>query len=328
MSLRPLTSTTPWDNPLSDPLRVTAAWHGANGGSNDEVLQLAGWLGKSVPLAVQVVAPATWASSTPATGKKFKKLLRDQSEAFAATARTALEEYVEEEMWALEPARMMASTSESSSLTRAADELDAHMILLGSRARKPKGTLLVSSLVDSLLESTTKPLLIVPQNLKLSKKGVTRVNYIFPGRNGLERNAGLWEATALARRIGVPIRLIAISPDTLTGSDLDASLDTPNTSAQWYESALGKLDHARDAVIDAAHALDPPADDGLVVEVAVAVDHGWKKAVHSVKWKKGDLACLAVRPTTQLKWVFGKAHPGKFLRHVPAPALIFPYASA
>ena len=128
----------------------------------------------------------------------------------------------------------------------------------------------------------------------------------------------------IAARLGVPIRLLAMSPDNLSGADFDANINTPSDSAEWYEAALGHLDVARDNVFEAAS----QAPGATVVEVDVAVDHGWKRAMHSVKWKKGDLACFAFRRQSQFKRVFFSGPTSEFLRHCPAPSLIFPPSTA
>ncbi|QPK83206.1 universal stress protein [Corynebacterium qintianiae] len=330
MSLWPDSTHSAWAVDSDSPLRIVAGWNEAD----TETMQLACWLGKSTPISVQVVAsaPTTWKSPGTANERVFRKWLQEESETFAQKAHSLLKKHVERNQWAAQPARMMASTNECASLQQAAQDFGADLVLLGSRAGRPKGTFFISSAADTLLETAPRPLVVAPKNLRLSKKGVTRVNYLFLGRDGFHHDSGLQSAAGLAVRMGVPIRLIVMSPDTLSEADFDASIDSPNNTAEWYESSLGQLDHVRDTVIESVPAALPAAHSAstspLVVEAEVAVGRGWKKAVHSVQWKKGDLACFAFRHQNQLKRVFSHSCTGAFLRHVPTPALIFPRSTA
>ncbi|MCT1555638.1 hypothetical protein EKI51_07985 [Corynebacterium sanguinis] len=322
MSLTPNPPQGSWTVDSDSPLRIIAGWSD----KDTEALQLACWIGRSVPITVQVVAPspATWKALGPPSGKKFRKWLQRESDEYSNRARSALKSQLGKEQWADEPVRMATSASDSSSLIEVARDFGADVVVLGSRSTRPKGTFLVSTVADSLLDANSVPLVVAPRHPKLSKKGITRITYVYLGYDGFDYPSGLHQAARIAARLEVPIRLLAMSPDNLSGADFDTSIDTPSDSAQWYEATLGHLDLARDSVFEAAS----QAPGSTVIEVDVAVDHGWKRAMHSVKWKKGDLACFSFRRQSQFKRVFFSGPTSEFLRHCPAPSLIFPPSTA
>ena len=68
--------------------------------------------------------------------------------------------------------------------------------------------------------------------------------------------------------------------------------------------------------------------EGLDVETLLASGKGWKRAIDSVKWKKGDLLCLGSQPSGQLKRVFVGTREGEFIRFAPVPVLIYPRSEA
>lgn len=318
--VRPL---LPWAAYPDGPLRVIAGWDGAN----TDALELVRWLGSSLPLTVQVVSALSPKHSSSG-GKKGKKQLKKQCESAAAEVRGTLKDFVGPDYWAEEPARVVASAHQSSSLAEAVRDFRADMILLGGKAKKSKSRVLASVAETLLGSGSARPLALAPRNPRLSKKGVTRVSYVFLHPGGFADSPGLSESSLLAARLGVPMRLLALSPEPPSGADFDASLDSPKDAARWYEASLSDLDYARDAAFEAVSRVDEASAADLVLEPEVAVGGGWKQAVHSVKWKKGDLACIGFRPTGQLQRVFGGNPTSAFLRHVPAPALIFPCPGA
>lgn len=313
-----------WSVDSDRPLRLIAGW---STGDTDAV-ELSAWLSKTLPVRVQVVAavppPSLWKSAGNSSSKKKRKKLREESDAFAKRVRSTLKSHVDEENWADDPARLLTSSSETSALINAVRDFSADLLVLGSRARQPKGSVFLTSLADTLLAAATVPVLVAPRNQKLSKKGITRVNYVFLGDGGFDHSAGIEHAAHLASRLGVPLRLLGMSPDSPSGSDFDVSVDAPSECAAWYESALSRLDIMRDSVCE--FTADSP--ESPTVEVDVAVGSGWKQATRSVKWKKGDLVCLAFRRKNQLKHVLSGSPTTEFLRHSATPALIFPARAA
>ncbi|AWB84904.1 universal stress protein [Corynebacterium liangguodongii] len=312
MSLSHYSPDLAWAVDGDSPLRAIAIWKE----HSDAACEVAGWLGKSLPVTVQAVAaaPSAWKSAASGGGKKAKKLRRE-AEALIAQAEDSLQGYLPGAQVAGTGARIVASLSGAHSLVEAVDDFDAGMIFVDHEAYKSKGM---------LIDATARPLVIAPRGPKLSKKGVTRVTYVFLDRDGFAHATGLAEAGRLAARIGVPLRLLAVLPECLTGSDFDANINNPKDTAAWFEEALGQLDLARDLVFEASAGT---AED-LDVELDVASGRGWKHAVNSVKWKKGDLACLAFRPKNQLKRVFSGPLTSEFLRYCPAPTLIVPLPTA
>ena len=313
-----------WAVDSDSPLRLVAGWST----KDIDAVELSAWLSRTLPVSVQVVAavppPSLWKSAGSSSSKKLRKKFREESEAFSKRVRSTLKSHVDKENWADDPARLLASSSETSALLEAVRDFSADLLVLGSRAKQPKGSVFATSLADTLLAAATVPVLVAPRNPKLSKKGITRVNYVFLGDGGFDHSSGLEHAAHLASRLGVPIRLLGMSPDSPSGSDFDVSVDAPSECAAWYESALSQLDIMRDSVNE----FTADAPQAPTVELDVAVGSGWKEATRSVKWKKGDLVCLAFRGENQLKRVLSGSPTTEFLRHSPTPALIFPARTA
>lgn len=324
MSLWRDTPELPWAVESDSPLRLVAGWSE----KDTEALEVVAWLGRSLAVSVQVVAavppPSMWKTAGNYSSKKLRKLVHKESDTFIRHVRSTLKSHVDKENWAEDPARLVTAATETRALMEAANDAEADLLVLGSRSKKPKSSVFPSSMIDTLLAGASAPIAVGPRNPKMSKKGITRVSYVFLGSDGFDHCFGLEHATHLAARLEVPIRLVAVSPDSPKVSDFDVSVDSPRAGASWYESALSRLDVARDFVIDMA--ADSPGSP--VVEVEVAVGSGWRQAVHSVKWKKGDLACLTYRGEHQFKRVFSASPTAEFLRHATTPALIFPPPSA
>ncbi|WP_168156152.1 universal stress protein [Corynebacterium sp. NML98-0116] len=130
--------------------------------------------------------------------------------------------------------------------------------------------------------------------------------------------SGLAYATTLASLLDVPLRIIAFSPSEGGG------FDDQEDQMEWNEAALGLLDRARDSAFAVAEHLGPEHTERLDVSNFVATGKGWKKAIDSVKWKKGDILCLGSKSSGPLKRVFVGTREGEFIRFAPVPVIVYP----
>lgn len=310
--------------PASDqPLRVVVGWDA----TSTEAIEFAAWLGRSLPVTVQLVSPLTSSWKKPLSGKKYRKWFKERAAEYETQARKALKPHVPRSQWAKDPAQLIDNADVAATLRRYAIDFSADMIVLGSRAKKSKSRLRPSSAAETLMHSSPVPLGLAPKGVSLSRKGITRVTYALLddsetaspiGADGLL--SGLEYAATLACVLGVPLRIIAFSP-----AKRHAAVSTLAT--EWNESTLGLLDRARDQAHGFATDIDPSFADALDVHSLIACGNGWKRAIDSVKWKKGDLLCLVSQPSDQFKRVFVGSREGEFIRFAPVPVLIYPRGS-
>ena len=299
-------------------LRVVVGWDA----QNTEAIEFAAWLGRSLPVKVKVLSAVEGAWKKPLTGKKYKRWFRDRSQEFELQARRVLKAHLPRSQWAKQVAELAERSGIVDSLYSCATDFAADMIVLGSRAKTSKSRFRPSSVADELMHSSPVPLGLAPKGVQLSRKGITRVTYALvessksaqPRDEG--RFSGLPYAATLACVLGVPLRIIAFSPQEHP--------DDLEVAAEWNESTLGLLDRARDQAFGVATALDPSFADTFDVHAFVASGKGWKRSIDSVKWKKGDLLCIGSQPSDQFKRVFVGSREGEFIRFAPVPVIIYP----
>ena len=324
-------------SPDADPLRILVAWRPDADGT--EALEFAAWLARTTIVQVRVVMTYVriWpTSSRNKTSSKYKKWHRHQSERYAKKVTSALQEaglddephvsridffttlagYVH---WRLTGRRVLGVGDASGmfpidSQTR---DYDADLLVLGTNATAPKGRFRAGSTAETLLHSSPHPVALTPRAVKLSKRGVTRINMAFLESDYTQHTQLLHFAAQLADRWGVPLRLVAFSPMGLTKTSDKISADIARTiSDEWHEQALGMLDRARDSVMENVPDLD--------VSTAIGAGSGWGGAVDALKWKKGDLICLDSVERGPIERVFIGSTEAEFLRHVQAPVLLNP----
>ena len=194
------------------PVRVLVGWDVAN----TEAVEFAAWLGRSLPVTVQVVssAQAKWSKSLPKASKGRKGRMKEAQATFDSRVEKALKEHIPRSQWSEKVSHLVDSKDIVRSLHGAAENFGADLILMGSRAKTPKGRFRPSSVADEMMRSCPVPLGLAPRGVKLSKKGLTRVTYaIVLGDDPVAPDfSGLDYATATACKLGLPLRIIAFSP--------------------------------------------------------------------------------------------------------------------
>lgn len=300
-------------------VRVLVAWQ--PGVAGDEAVDTAAWLSKALPSRVRAVSTLLrlWpTTSLSKLGSRYDKWLNKQNKAYSARVREAFSAAgISESQWDSEVAVVADGPNEAALLNEAAAEFKADLLVVGSRAAAPKGHFLAGTTTDALLHSATTPLVLAPRSVKLSKRGVTRVNVAYLGTKSAEEHPALYFGGQLAQLLGVPLRLVAFSPTGLTDHSLDDRIDiSRELSDEWYEQALGMLDRARDLTMEALPDLD--------VHTALGSGAGWSGAVDALKWKKGDILCLGSTTRGPFERVFLGSTEAQFLRHVSVPVVVLP----
>lgn len=303
-------------------IRVLVALRPGDDGA--EPCEFAAWIARTSKMQVRVRAVTTFVRPWPAVslaklGGKYRKWVKKEAHTSRSTVKKALHNAgIPKEQWDEEFSVFRDGPSESLLLTEEANAFHADLIILGSDAAAPKGRFLVSSTADAMLHSSPQPLGLVPRAVKLSKRGVTRVNFAFLETFEIDEPS-LLLAAAWADLWEVPLRLLAFSPEGLVDSprtdtlDLAAELGDP-----WREHSLAMLDRGRDIV--GQHF------PKLTVNTDIGTGTGWSGAVDSLKWKKGDLLYLASHPMGPLERVFIGSTATEFLRHVSVPVVVHPTA--
>lgn len=310
-------------HPSDRALRIIVGWDK----TSPEGLRFAAWLARSLPVSVSLTAtaPRSWTKSL--SRKKYEKWLSSETDKLTAGSLTALKEHLPRESWAEEPCTLIDAQAPSA-LAAEGRRVGADIIILNSSATMKQARFLASSIADELMHSSPLPLGLAPKGLKLSKKGVTRVNFVFLRAERDQDTSGLVCAARLAAHLQVPLRLISVLPEMPSDVELDSVIGAAAEATDWYESSLSLLDLARDQAFEIAAAADPATAAEFEVETSLANGKGWEKAVSSVKWKKGDLICLGSHPTAQGRSVLVGSRASEFLRYAPAPVVIFPRLDA
>ncbi|HZK31947.1 MAG TPA: universal stress protein [Corynebacterium sp.] len=303
----------------ADPIRVLVSWRPDADGA--EAVELAAWLARTGRVRIRVVMTYVrlWpTSSRNRTGDKYRKWHRQQTERYTRKVAAALSEAgIDHAHWDPEVAVFSDGVSEATMLTEAAMDFSADLLVLGTDVTAPKGRFRASSTAETLLHSSPHPVALTPRAVKLSKRGVTRINLAFLDADHEQHEILLNFAARLAHHWHLPLRLVAFSPQGLTKASDKISADIARTiSDEWYEQALGMLDRARDAVMEEVSALE--------VTTAIGAGAGWAGAIDALKWKKGDLICLGSVPRGPIERVFIGSHEAEFLRHVQVPVLLSP----
>ncbi|QYH19057.1 universal stress protein [Corynebacterium aquatimens] len=197
-------------------LRIVVGWDAMS----TEAVEFAAWLGRSLPVKVQVVSAVESSWPKPISEKKYRKWFKERSSEFEAQAKKVLKAYVPRQQWAKEACHLTERTDVVNSLYTSAEELSADMIVLGSKAKTAKSRFRPSSIADALMHSSPVPLGLAPKGVHLSRKGITRVTYALVESSksatpkGEGRFSGLPYAATLACVLGVPLRIIAFSPSS------------------------------------------------------------------------------------------------------------------
>ncbi|MEX3505506.1 universal stress protein [Corynebacterium sp. LK2510] len=307
------------------PLRVAVGWSP----SGSDSVAVAAWLGKSVPVTVSVFSTVKRKWTNSLSPKKYAKWLREETSKVTAAAKTILGEALPAAQIADEPCTIVDATDGPASLISSARKSEADIIVLGSGPKRKKARFSSSCPTDALLGTSPIPLGLVPTGLKLSKKGVTRVTFAFLYADQGTDTSGLAHAAMLAHRLDVPLRLLSVIPELPQDDAFDVDINAVTESPDWHEASLALLDLARDEAYRTLSELrGTDAADALVVERELAHGNGWKKAINSVKWKRGDLICLGSHVSAEPNCVDAGDRADSLLRHAPAPVLIYPRTAA
>lgn len=315
-------SSRPAEGPVTakdtlEPIRILVSWSPSSAGT--EAIEFAAWIARSTPVQIRVVStisqPLTVTSLSRLSGS-YKKWFKKERAACEDAVRNALDAAgVHKSQLDKNVSVLVAGPSRPQLLEEMAQDFNAHVILLGANQSAPKGRFFSGSTADALLHYSPLPVGLSPRSVKLSKHGVTRINFAFTDQ-GSDEDPALLHAACMAQRGGVPLRILAFSPEGLLDSPLDYSPTFPSDAPNWREHSLSLLDRAHDLIAESYPDLE--------VTTAIGNGNGWAGAVDSLKWKKGDLLCLGSAPMGPIARVFIGSTATELLPHVRVPVLVCP----
>ncbi|MDR7330535.1 universal stress protein [Corynebacterium guangdongense] len=289
------------------------------GGSDTEAINFAVWLSRTAPVKVRAVG--TFQRPWPISGLskmagRYEEWLQRQSAKYAKqVAKTFRNAGLEEEFWDDQISTFVDGPSEATLLCEAADDFNADLIILASTPAAPKGRFTPGTSADALLHSSPHHLGLVPRAAKLSKRGVTRLNFALLESDHQRDHDALMFTADLAAQWEVPLRVLAFSPMGLTDANDALRLDLHrDVNDEWHEYALSMLDRVRDSVLHRHESLD--------LDTGIAAGGGWSGAHGAVKWKKGDLLMLGSQPVGAFSRVFVGSTEAEFIRHARVPVVV------
>ena len=301
------------------PLHILVAWNPTSSGH--EAIAYAAWLARSMPVKIRVISillrpwPAT---SLSKLGGKYQKSFKKEAKACATAVEQALTEAeVDPKHWDDEVSVFADGSSPAPILSEAAKKFDADLVIVGSSASTPKGRFHTSSTTSALLHSSPSPLGLAPRATKLSKHGITRLNYAFLESGEDTSQAGLLYAASLADRLSLPLRIVAFSPTGIV--DIPVTIKkslVQDLTDQWHENALAMHDRPRHRILDCF--------PDITVETGIGSGDGWTGAIDALKWKKGDLLCLDSSDAGPSPRVFIGSPTSEFLQNIRVPAVVLP----
>lgn len=300
----------------SSPLRILIAWR--PGQTSTEALAYAAWLSRTCKVQVRVVSILSrgWPLTSLARLSDNDSWVAAETKALNETIKSALKAAgLRKGMLADDPIQVIEASSESTAICRAADDFDAHIVLLGSQTDSPAGKFRMGSTSDALLHYSSLPVGLAPKSPKLSKNGVTRVNICYIDTR--QSHSALNKAADLAQRWEVPLRLISFTPRGATMYPTENGYgNSSDLMVEWREQAMALLDRG----VDRAHTRYP----NLVVDTEVSCGNGWEQAINGLKWKKGDLLVLGSSTLGPFGRIFIGSSTNQILRHSPVPMVITP----
>lgn len=301
------------------PTRVLVAWNPAS--KSADAIDFAAWLGRTAPIVVRVASTFVepWpALSLPKLSGHYDEWFEKEATRCRKAVRKELRAAeIPEKYWDDKYSVLTAGSSTTHLLTDAAAGFDADIILLGPTQSAPKGRFMAGSTADGLLHYSPVPLGLTPRKAKLSKHGVTRVNFAFTDDHGSAEDPALASAAALAYAWDVSFRIVSFSPTGFVSTPMDKDIDfSEEFSHQWREESLALLDASRDSVLRHCPSLS--------VSTAVGSGAGWVGAVDSLKWKKGDLMVMGSTPLGPLARVFVGSTATELIPHMRVPVIVRP----
>ena len=272
-----------------------------------EALALGAVLARScnASLVACTVTPDTWGYPSPArVDGEYGGFLARHTATLQAEAKATLPADVTAEFLAI------SAASAREGLIKAASDLGADCLVLGSAREAPLGRFGEGGVTTELLRSAHLPVMVAPHGYAAGPETrIRRLSAAYSGSSSAPEIVS--RSAALAREYAVPLRLVTfVVRDKQmypTGAGYDAE--------QFVSNVL--REKARDA-----QATLLAGQDGLSAEIADGPT--WKAAFESLDWLDGEALVLGSSKLGPLLRVFLGSNARKIVHNSPVPCLILP----
>lgn len=275
-----------------------------------EALALGSLLARSSggSLTVVTVVPETWGPPSLArVDAEYAQFVLQNAQKSLAKAKASISGDVEADFTAV-PAK-----SARDGLMRAAQDMGADCIVIGSSRSAPPGRFAEGSVATGLLHSADIPIAIAPRGyLPDPRSVVRRISCAFSPSPAsavvVRRSAELCDA------FKVPLRLVTLIVRDKqmypTGAGYDAENMVANTMREQAQVALDEVT----ADWDGAVQLSSEIGDGKT----------WKSAFDSLLWANAEILVIGSSSLGPIARVFLGSKSGKIAHNSPVPCLIMP----
>jgi nucleotide-binding universal stress UspA family protein len=292
-------------------MRYLVAYSPGDGGR--ETLGLARVLASTgdVTLVVAVVVPETWGyPSLARVDAEYAGFLAEHAESALRAARDLLAGSA--------PAEYVTRNASSAAdgILDLAEELDAGLVVVGSSRAGPLGRFTAGSVSDTLLHASPVPVALAPRGYRPSPgTRLARVSCGFGGAPGA--TATVRAATALARRHGVPLRLVTfVVRDRQMYPSLVGWESERMVEEQWRVQAAKAQEQALAAL-----------PDDVAATAVVADGYDWHEALDRVPWEDGEVLVAGSSRLRSGSRIFLGSNATKILRASPVPTVVVPGAT-
>lgn len=262
-------------------------------------------------VVLTVMAPRWNVPSMARVDAEFAQWAQEQAEHTLGEARSVLTEIAPRTPVTY---RKATHRSAASALQATAEEVGASVIVVGSCEDGRRGHVELGSTSDPLLHSSRIPVAIAPRGYEGPGQGLSTLTCAVADHDSAKDLALITAAQTIARRAGVPLRLVtfAVRLGTMYGSNLGLRAEDDLVQAA-REHAYGCFARWRES------GTIPPD-----VETVVGLGQGWRAAIDSITWDPAGLLLLGSTPRGSLAQVFLGSSATKIVRHSPVPVLVLP----
>ncbi|MDO5672530.1 MAG: universal stress protein [Actinomycetaceae bacterium] len=193
-------------------------------------------------------------------------------------------------------------------LLHAVEEFRPDCLVMGGGRHGAFGTVSLSPISTSLLHASTEPVALAPRGYRERHiKKISRVT-AFIGRLPSSGRI-IQESTNLARRAGVPLRLVSLLP-----------LDNYENRVEEHIGTQAAQDHAQNALAMARERL--PED--IETSTELALGHTIEDATQRLSWLPDEVAMLGSSRLAAPRRLFLGSVANSILRVMPVPLIIVP----
>jgi len=259
-----------------------------------------------ITLVVCFVTPETWGPNSLGVDVDYGRFLEEHATEVLNEARTQVGDLPNVRF------ERVAAPSTSEGLTQVAERERADLIVLGCGSGSSVGRLLLGSVTDEILHSSSRPVAVAPHGYTAAK-ALTRITAGFSGSDAARGT--VLHALGLAGTLGVPLRMASFAVRERMAF---ASRVGPEAQQAMFERQTARAQTALDGVRSQISVT------GYPVESAIGVGQSWDEALAAVTWQEGDLLLLGSSRLGALQRVFLGSNAAKIVRASPVPVIIVP----